>query len=247
MAKLDGKVALITGGTTGIGAATAKLFRNEGATVIVTGSSAKTVEAARTELPDIEVVVSNQADIGAIRTLVEQVKAKHGRIDVLFVNAGVGTLTPLDSVDEQAFDKVFGINVRGAFFTIKHAAPIMSSDGAIILTASTAASSGVAGLSLYSASKAALRSLGRTLAAELAPRGIRVNTLSPGPIETPIFGKSGLSDEEIQAFKGQLVAQVPLQRIGTSEEVAAAALFLAADATFVTGAELLVGGGLNDI
>jgi len=247
MAKLDGKVALITGGTTGIGAATAKLFRNEGATVIVTGSSAKTVEAARTELPDIDVVVSNQADIGAIRTLVEQVKAKHGRIDVLFVNAGVGTLTPLDSVDEQAFDKVFGINVRGAFFTIKHAAPIMSSDGAIILTASTAASSGVAGLSLYSASKAALRSLGRTLAAELAPRGIRVNTLSPGPIETPIFGKSGLSDAEIQAFKGQLVAQVPLQRIGTSEEVAAAALFLAADATFVTGAELLVGGGLNDI
>ena len=140
MAKLDGQVALITGGTTGIGAATAKLFRNEGATVIVTGSSAKTVEAARTELPDIDVVVSNQADIGAIRTLVEKVKAKHGRLDVLFVNAGVGALTPLDSVDEQAFDKVFGINVCGAFFTIKHAAPIMSSDAASTLTASTAAS-----------------------------------------------------------------------------------------------------------
>ncbi len=205
------------------------------------------MESARAELPGIEVVVSDQANTADIRSLVEQVKAKHGRIDVLFVNAGVGALTPLESVDEAEFDRVFDINVRGAFFMIKHAAPVMSDNGAIILTASTAASSGMAGMSVYSATKAALRSFGRTLAAELAPRGIRVNTVSPGPIETPIFGKGGLTEAQIQGFKDHLRAMVTLQRLGTSEEVAAAVLFLAADATFVTGAELIVGGGLGDI
>ena len=177
----------------------------------------------------------------------DQVKAKHGRIDVLFVNAGIGAFGPLESVDEAFFDRQFNINVRGAYFVIKHAAPVIPDGGAIVLTASTAASSGLAGASVYSATKAALRSFGRTLAAELAPRNIRVNTVSPGPIETPIFGKSGLTQEEIQGFKDHITSQVALKRIGTSEEVAAAVLFLAADATFVTGAELVVGGGINDV
>jgi NAD(P)-dependent dehydrogenase (short-subunit alcohol dehydrogenase family) len=247
MAKLDGKIALITGGTTGIGAATAKLFQAEGATVIVTGSSAKTVEIARRDLPGIEVVVSDQADTKASKALVDQVKAKHGRIDVLFVNAGIGAFAPLESVDEASFDRQFNINVRGAYFIIKHAAPVIPDGGAIVLTASTAASSGFAGASVYSATKAALRSFGRTLAAEFAPRNIRVNTVSPGPIETPIFGKSGLTQQQIQGFKDSITSQVTLKRMGTSEEVAAAVLFLAADATFVTGAELLVGGGINDV
>ena len=247
MAKLDGKIALITGGTTGIDAATAKLFQAEGATVIVTGSSTKTVQTARTDLPGIEVVVSDQADTAAGKALVDQVKAKHGRIDILFVNAGTGAFAPLETVDEASFDRQFNINVRGAFFIIKHAAPVIPDRGAIILTASTAASSGTAGASVYSATKAALRSFGRTLAAELAPRNIRVNTVSPGPIETPIFGKAGLTQEQIQGFKDHMTAQVTLKRMGTSEEVAAAVLFLAADATFVTGAELVVGGGLNDV
>jgi NAD(P)-dependent dehydrogenase (short-subunit alcohol dehydrogenase family) len=247
MAKLDGKIALITGGTSGIGAATAKLFQAEGATVIVTGSSAKTVQTARAELPGIEVVVSDQADTAASKNLVDQVTAKHGRIDVLFVNAGVAAFSPLDSVDEASFDKQFNINVRGAFFMIKHAAPAIPDHGAIVLTASTAASSGMAGTSVYSATKAALRSFGRTLAADLAPRNIRVNTVSPGPIETPIFGKGGLTEEQIQGFKDLLTAQVTLKRLGTSEEVAAVVLFLAVDATFVTGAEFVVGGGLGDV
>jgi NAD(P)-dependent dehydrogenase (short-subunit alcohol dehydrogenase family) len=247
MPKLHDKIALITGGTSGIGAATAKLFQAEGATVIVTGSSVKTVEAAKADLPGIEVVVCDQADIAASKILIDQAKVTHGRIDVLFVNAGIVLPSPFDRVEEDTFDRQFNINVRGAFFIIKCAASIMSNHSAIILTASTAASSGMAGVSVYSATKAALRSFGRTLAAELAPRNIRVNTVSPGPIETPIFEKSGMTREQIEGFKDTLTAQVPLKRLGTSEEVAAAALFLAADATFVTGTELIVGGGLGDV
>jgi NAD(P)-dependent dehydrogenase (short-subunit alcohol dehydrogenase family) len=247
MVKLEGKIALITGGTTGIGAATAKLFQSEGATVIVTGSNPKTAEAARAELPGIEVIVSNQGDTQAVKALVDQVKAKHGRIDVLFVNAGVAHFAPLEASDEAFFDNQFNINVRGAYFLLKHAAPVIPDGGAIILTASTAASLGGVGMSVYAATKAALRSFGRTLAAELAPRNIRVNTVSPGPIETPIFGKTGLSQEQIDGFIEGAKVRVPMKRLGTPEEVAVAALFLAADATFVTGGEIIVGGGLVSI
>jgi NAD(P)-dependent dehydrogenase (short-subunit alcohol dehydrogenase family) len=247
MAKLEGKIALITGGTTGIGAATAKLFQSEGATVIVTGSSAKRADAAKAELPGIEVIVSDQGDTQATKALVEQVKAKHGRIDILFVNAGVAHFAPLEVVDEAFFDTQFNINVRGAYFLLKHAAPVIPDGGAIILTASTAASLGGAGMSVYAATKAALRSFGRTLAAELAPRNIRVNTVSPGPIETPIFGKSGLSQEQIDGFIEGAKARVPMKRMGRPEEIASTALFLAADATFVTGGEIIVGGGLVSI
>ena len=247
MAKLSGKVALITGGTTGIGAATARLFQAEGATVIITGSNPTTLQTARESMPGIEVIASDQADTAASRRLVDQIKAKHGRIDVLFVNAGIASVAPLEGVDEDAFDTLFDINVRGAYFTVKHAAAVMPDGGAIVLLASVAASTGASGMSVYSASKAALRSFGRTLAVELAPRNIRVNTLSPGPIDTPIFGKSGLSEEQVNGFKQALLSQVPLRRLGTSEEVAAAVLFLAADATFATGTELIVGGGLADV
>jgi NAD(P)-dependent dehydrogenase (short-subunit alcohol dehydrogenase family) len=247
MAKLEGKIALITGGTTGIGAATAKLFQSEGATVIVTGSNPRTAEAAKAELPGIEVIVSNQGDTQAVKALVDQVKAKHGRIDILFVNAGIAHFAPLEAVDEAFFDNQFNVNVRGAYFVLKHAAPVIPDGGAIILTASTAASQGGVGMSVYAATKAALRSFGRSLAAELAPRNIRVNTVSPGPIETPIFGKSGLSQEQIDGFIEGAKARVPMKRLGTPDEVAVTALFLAADATFVTGGEIIVGGGLVSI
>ena len=247
MAKLNGKIALITGGTSGTGAATARLFQSEGATVIVTGSNAKSVEAATRELPGIEAVVSNQADTQAAKALIDQVKAKHGRIDVLFVNAGVAHFAPLEASDEAFFDTQFNINVRGAYFVLKHAAPVMSDRGAIILTSSTAASEGGVGMSVYAATKAALRSFGRTLAAELAPRNIRVNTVSPGPIETPIFGKSGFSQAQIDGFIEGAKVRVPMKRLGAPEEVAATVLFLAADATFVTGGEIIVGGGLVSI
>jgi NAD(P)-dependent dehydrogenase (short-subunit alcohol dehydrogenase family) len=244
MAKLDGKVALITGGTTGIGAATARLFKAEGAIVVVTGANPKSLEAARAELPGIEVVLSDQADPKASQALADEVAAKHGRIDILFVNAGVAAFAPLDQITEETFDRQFGINVRGALFAAKAAAPHIPEGGSIIFTASTAASHGMAGGSVYSATKAAVRSFARTLGAELAPRGVRVNAISPGPIETPIFGKSGLSSEQVEGFKAGITARVPLGRIGRSEEIAAAVLFLAADGTFITGEEIIAGGGL---
>jgi NAD(P)-dependent dehydrogenase (short-subunit alcohol dehydrogenase family) len=247
MAKFDGKIVLITGGTTGIGEATAKLFQAEGATVIVTGSSAKSVDAAKLSLPGIEVVISDQADTAASKALIDDVKAKHGRIDVLFVNAGVAAFAPSSGVDEAFFDRQFNINVRGAYFVVKHAAPIIPDGGAIILTASTAASTGGAGMSVYGATKAAVRSFGRSFAAEFASRNVRVNIVSPGPVETPIFGKTGLSQQQIDGFLADAKIRVPLGRIGRPEEVAAAVAYLAGDATFTTGAELMVGGGLTDI
>lgn len=244
MAKLDGKVALITGGTTGIGAATARLFRDEGATVIATGSNPRTLDAAKAELTGVEVVLSDQSDPAASRTLADDVAARHGRIDILFVNAGVAAFSPVDQVTETEFDRQFDINVRGALFAAKAAAPHIPEGGTIIFTASTAASSGMAGASVYSATKAAVRSFARTLGAELAPRGIRVNVISPGPIETPIFGKTGMSAEQIDGFKSDIKTRVPLGRIGRAEEIASAVLFLAADAGFITGEEIVAGGGM---
>ena len=245
--RLRDKVVLITGGTTGIGAATARLFQSEGAKVVVTGSSAKTVEAAKPTLPGIEVVVADQADAQASKSLVEHVKDRYGAIDVLFVNAGVGKFATLDRADEAHFDSIFNINVRGLYFMAKHAAPVIPNGGSIIFTGSTAGSKGGAGMSVYSATKAAVRSLARTLAAELAPRNIRVNVISPGVIETPILGKVGLTQEQLERWLESSKQRIPLGRIGQPEEVAATALYLAADATFTTGAELLVGGGNVDV
>lgn len=245
--RLRDKVVLITGGTTGIGAATARLFQSEGAKVVVTGSSTKTVEAGKPTLPGIEVVVADQADAQASKSLVEHVKDRYGAIDVLFVNAGVGKFATLDRADEAHFDLIFNINVRGLYFMAKHAAPVIPNGGSIIFTGSTAGSKGGAGMSVYSATKAAVRSLARTLAAELAPRNIRVNVISPGVIETPILGKVGLTQEQLERWLESSKQRIPLGRIGQPKEVAATALYLAADATFTTGAELLVGGGNVDV
>jgi NAD(P)-dependent dehydrogenase (short-subunit alcohol dehydrogenase family) len=248
MAKLDGKIALISGGTSGIGAATAKLYQSEGATVIVTGSSQASVDKAKTELPGIEVIVSNAGDVAATKALADQVIAKHGRIDVLFVNAGIAKFLPIEAVDEAHFDSQFDVNVKGAYFLIKHTVAAIPDGGAIILTASVAgAGGGLGGGSVYGATKAALRSMGRTLAREFAGRNIRVNTISPGPIDTPILDKNGFTPAQKTAFLVGAKARIPLGRPGASEEVAAAALYLAADATYTTGAELFVDGGLIDL
>lgn len=245
--KLQDKVVLITGGTTGIGAATARLFQAEGATVIATGSSARTVEAAKPTLPGVELVVADQANTQTSKALMDQIKARYGRIDVLLVNAGIAKFANLDIVDEAQFDSMFNINVRGLYFVVKYAVPFIPDGGAIILTGSTAGSKGGTGMSVYAATKAAVRSLARTFAAELAPRNIRVNVISPGPIETPIFGKVGLSQQQVEGWLEDAKKRIPLGRIGRAEEVAAAALFLAADATFTTGGEIIVGGGMVDI
>jgi NAD(P)-dependent dehydrogenase (short-subunit alcohol dehydrogenase family) len=248
MAKLHNKIALISGGTTGIGAETAKLFQSEGATVIVTGSSENSAKAAKAALPGVEVLVSNAGDVAATKALVDQVKTKHGRIDVLFVNAGIAKFAPIADIDEAFYDSQFNINVKGAFFLVKHAIPIIPNGGAIILTASVAgASGGLGGSTIYGSTKAALRSLGRTIAKELTPRGIRVNTISPGPIVTPILDKNGFTAAQKDAFIEGAKTRIPLGRTGTTTEVAAAALYLAADATYTTGAELFVDGGLIDL
>lgn len=248
MAKLDGKIALISGGTTGIGAATARLFQSQGATVIVTGSSQKSVDAAKDQLPGIEAIISDAADIAATKALVDQVVVAHKRIDVLFVNAGIARFAPIAQIDEAFFDAQFDLNVKGAFFLLKHAIPAIPDGGAIILTASVAgAAGGLGGSTIYGATKAALRSFGRTFAKELLPRGIRVNTISPGPIVTPLLDRNGFTAAQKDAFIEGAKTRIPLGRTGTSEEVAAAALYLAADATYTTGAELFVDGGLIDL
>ncbi len=245
MKKLAGKVALITGGTSGMGAATAKLFQTEGATVIVTGGSAGGVEAARLAMPEVEVILSNAGDPSAAGALIQQVKEKHGHIDILFVNAGIAKLVPLGQMEETEFDQIFNVNIRGPYFLLKHAAPVLSDGGSIILTSSTAAVLGMVGASAYAASKAALRSLGISLGVELAPRRIRVNTITPGPINTPIASKMGLTPEQARGFE-QAIAKLPLQRMGEPEEIAAAALYFASDdSRFTTGTELRIEGGMS--
>jgi NAD(P)-dependent dehydrogenase (short-subunit alcohol dehydrogenase family) len=206
------------------------------------------VEAARKELPGIEVLVSDAGSVSATKSLVDEVKGKHGRIDILFVNAGIAKFAPIADIDEAFFDSQFNINVKGAFFLIKHAIPAIPDGGAIILTASVAgAAGGLGGSTIYGSTKAALRSFGRTIARELTPRGIRVNTISPGPIVTPILDKGGLTPAQKDNFIEGAKTRIPLGRTGTPTEVAAAALYLAADATYSTGAELFVDGGLIDL
>lgn len=245
MDRLTEKIVLITGGTSGIGAATARLFQAEGATVIVTGSSNNSVNAARHTIPGIEVVHSDAGDTQAAQQLVQSVASKHGKIDVLFVNAGMGRVAAAADTEERQFDEMFATNVRGPYFLFKHAIPLLSDGASIILTSSTSALRAVPGLSVYAASKAALRSLGITLAVELAPRKIRVNTLTPGPINTPFGGKMGLTPEQMAGF-AEMIARVPLNRPGEAEEVAAAALYFASDESrFTTGTELCIDGGLT--
>ena len=247
MRKLEDKIAVITGGTTGIGLATARLFHAEGARVFVTGRSESGIAEARKQLPaDVEVLPSDASDLDDVQALARKLEERAGRVDVLFVNAGIARFLPVESVTPQFFDEQFNINVRGAYFTIQQLLPLMSSGGSIVLTTSVAADLGMAGTSTYSATKAALSSLARTLANELAPRGIRVNEVSPGPIETPIFGKMGLSAQETEGMKGMMQGLVPLKRLGSADEVARAALFLAsADSSFLVGAKVRIDGGLT--
>jgi NAD(P)-dependent dehydrogenase (short-subunit alcohol dehydrogenase family) len=245
MDRLKGKIVLITGGTSGIGAATARLFQAEGAMVIVTGASENSVNVARETMPGIEAVHSNAGDAQAAHQLVQFVAAKHRKIDVLFVNAGIARVAAAADTEERQFDELFATNVRGPYFLLRHAIPMLSEGASVILTSTISALRAVPGLSAYSASKAALRSLGITLAVELAPRKIRVNTITPGPINTPISGKMGLTPEQMAGF-GEMIARVPLKRPGEAEEVAAAALYFASDdSRFTTGTELRIDGGLT--
>jgi NAD(P)-dependent dehydrogenase (short-subunit alcohol dehydrogenase family) len=249
MKRLEGKVAVVTGGNSGIGLATAKRLLQEGARVAISGRSRKTLDEAVKSLG--EGVVAVQADVSKlpeIDKLYAEVVAKLGKIDVLFVNAGIAKFMPFAETSESLYDEQFDINVKGSYFTIQKALPFLNDGASIILNTSVADSRGTAGASAYAATKAAMRSLARTAAAELVGRGIRVNTVAPGPIATPIFGKTGLPQEAIDEFSRQIISEVPMKRFGQPEEVAAAVAFLASqDASYITGVEINVDGGLGQI
>jgi len=246
MAKLTGKTALITGGTTGIGLAAARLFHAEGARVFITGRTEKTLAEARQQLPaDVIALRSDASNLADIDALVALLGSKADRIDIAFINAGIAKFLPFETITPEIFDEMFDINIRGAYFTIQKLLPLLRKGSSVVLTTSVAADLGFATSSAYGATKAALSSLARTLSNELAPRGIRVNEVSPGPIETPIYDKMGLAAEQTAGFKDTMAGLVPLNRMGTAEEVARAALFLASDdSSFLLGSKIRIDGGL---
>lgn len=250
MSKLAGKVAVITGGSTGIGLATARLFAAEGATIVIAGVRQDELDAAVQEIGgDIEGVQGDIGNLNDIEKLRAHVQRRHGQVDIVFANAGmVGAVTPFGEVSPENFDQVFGVNVRGTFFTVQSLLPLIRDGGAIILTSSVTATKGYPSFSVYAASKAAIRSFARSWTTDLKHRKIRVNALSPGTIATGIaraFFKTAAEHDEFLDYAASLT---PLGRTGSAEEMASAALFLASsDSSFVAGSELTVDGGLAQV
>ena len=249
MDKLKDKVAIITGATSGIGLHTAKLFLAEGAKVVLTGRSEEKIAALQQELEgDFLIVRADAASIADSKALIDQTVATFGNIDILFPNAGVFKLYPISELTEQHYDEIYNINVKGALFLVHAALPHLNDGASILFNSSVTSAKGFANTVVYGSGKAALRSMARILATELAPRGIRVNTIAPGPIETPIWERSNLSAEEREALLAGSVQSIPLGRMGQSEEVAQAALFLASDASaYITGVQLPIDGGLGQV
>jgi NAD(P)-dependent dehydrogenase (short-subunit alcohol dehydrogenase family) len=249
MGKLTGKSALITGGTTGIGFATAKLFLQEGARVAIVGQNAERVEAAGKQLG--EGVLALRADVASASDMAgvaAQVKAAFGSLDVVFANAGIAQPRPFSDVDAKHIDEQIDVNFKGVIHTVHSMLPLLNNPSSVVLTSTTMIELGLAGLSIYSATKAAVRSLARTLSAELSGRGVRVNSISPGLIETPIYGKLGLPPQAVQEWAGQLMTKVPAGRFGQPEEVAKAVLFLASDdSSYMMGENVMFDGGMSTI
>lgn len=245
MGKLDGKIALVTGGSMGMGLVTARLFAVEGAKVIVTGRDQSSIEAAASEIGNgaegVRSDISKLSDLDALRAHVE---TRYGRLDILFANAGGARPQLFEEVSDEDFDHTVDINFKGTFFTVQKLISLMPTGGSIILNTSIQGVRGTAGLSVYSATKAALRSLARSLTAEYGPRGIRTNALAPGYIDTGVLHRAGFTEEAIDRMTREANVNTPLGRMGTSEEIAKTALFLASgDSEFVTGMELTVDGG----
>ncbi len=245
MSKLNGKVAVVTGGNSGIGYATAKELLEKGATVIITGRSKERVDAAAAEL-GVKGIVADVSQLSAIDALVEEVKRSYDGVDILFVNAGIFAPAPVGQISEDMFDEQMGINFKGAVFTVEKFLPLLKTGASIINLSSVNAYTGMSNTAIYAASKAALNSYTRTAATELAPRSIRINSVNPGPIETPIFGKTGMAEKDLNAFAAAMLQRVPLKRFGKAEDVAHLVTFLASDdASFITGAEYAIDGGIN--
>jgi NAD(P)-dependent dehydrogenase (short-subunit alcohol dehydrogenase family) len=245
MSKLKGKTAVITGGNSGIGYATAKLFLSEGAKVIITGRKEKSVnEAVQSLGKGAFGIVSDTGKMSDLNTLRQKVEQISSSVDILFANAGVGLFAPFDQTTEEVFDSNMDINFKGAYFTIQKLLPLIPDGSSIILNSTIILHSGLETTTAYAASKGAVLSFSKTLAIELAGRQIRVNSISPGPINTPIYSKMGMPEDALQEFAAGIMAKVPLKRFGESEDVANAALFLASsESSFMTGTELFVDGG----
>jgi NAD(P)-dependent dehydrogenase (short-subunit alcohol dehydrogenase family) len=243
---MKNKNILITGGTTGIGLATAQLLSADGANVIVTGRNPETLAAAKKILSGAVVLASDAGDLTAALALGDDVKKHAVHLDGVFLNAGIGTFLPIEQVTPKIFDDIFNVNVRGLYFQLQSLLPLLNNPSSVVFNSSIAGSLGMAGSSVYSATKAAVISLGKTLAVELAGWGVRINVLSPGPIDTPILKKAGLPLEQQKAFEEQMVSKSLLKRFGTSEEVARAARFLLSeDSSNIIGTELIIDGGVR--
>jgi NAD(P)-dependent dehydrogenase (short-subunit alcohol dehydrogenase family) len=246
--RLAGKIALITGGSSGIGLATAKIFQKEGAKVVITGRNQAKLDGVVKEIGgDIFAVQSDTAKVSDIDDLIAKIKERYGKIDVLFLNAGAGEPSPIETTTEADFDKVVNINLKGIFFTVQKAIPLLNQGASIILTCSCIHLMGQPGNSVYSATKAGVRSLARSMSAELKDRGIRVNSLSPGAIRTPMLEEfmhyTGTEKEEFTKM-----LNIPLGRLGESEEIAKTALFLASDdSSYILGADIIVDGGMSQL
>jgi NAD(P)-dependent dehydrogenase (short-subunit alcohol dehydrogenase family) len=249
MGKLEGKVAVVTGGSSGIGLATAKALQAEGAKVAISGREQKTLEEAVKVIGDgVLAVRSDVANPADSENLFATVAKKWGKIDFLFANAGIGKFIPIAEATEAHFDEIFNINVRGLFFSLQKALPHLRDGASIVLNASVVDSKGLPGASVYSASKAAVRSFARTLTAELADRKIRVNVVSPGPVPTEIFRRNGISEEQRKATLDYLVSQIPMKRTGEADEIANAVVFLAStDSSYISGVDLKVDGGMGQV
>ena len=248
--KLAGKIAVITGGSSGIGLATAQRFVAEGAHVFITGRRASELAAAVKQIGrNVTGVQSDVSKLEDIDKLYKEVKEKKGKLDIVFANAGTGAFAPLDQINEEHFDKQFNVNVKGLLFTVQKALPLLQDGSSIVLNASIVSSTGPAAMSVYSATKAAVRSFARTWAVDLKARGIRVNAISPGIVPTPGYNTSlGMTEEQVDQYVQSSIGNIPLGRPGTTDEIAEAVLFLASeDSSYVDGIELFVDGSLAQI
>src|SRR5881397_3801294 len=249
MGKLDGKIALVTGGSSGIGLATAQQFVNEGAYVFITGRREAELDAAKNEIGrNVTAIKNDVSKLSDLDQLFDQIKTEKGRLNVLFANAGIAKYGRLGEISEELFDSIFDINVKGVLFTVQKALPLISDGASIILNASVVGSKGLSSNSVYSATKAAIRSFARTWTTDLKERRIRVNAISPGPIDTPGLSDLLASSETGQQRLKMIANSVPLGRLGTPDEIAKAMVFLASDdSSYITGTELFVDGGFAQV